>query len=102
VKILSKEFTSLGIGLVRGTFSQIADAIFKIKPLKVEITKCFLWQLSRECAELTSKKNPSILRKNATADIRRFELRKVCEELSKRAPLYYSMLLMRKIKTQVR
>ena len=56
-------------------------------------TKCFLRELSRECAELTSKKNPSILRKTTTDDIRKFELRKVCEGLKNRAPLYYSMLL---------
>ena len=55
--------------------------------------KCFLRDLSRECAELTSKKIPSILRKTTTDDIRKFELRKVCEELKNRAPLYYSMLL---------
>lgn len=79
--------------MVRGTFSQIANAIFKIKPLKVEVTKCFLRQLSTECADLTSKKNPSILRKSTTEDIRRFELKKVCEELKERAPLYYAVLL---------
>ena len=92
-RTLSDEFTSLGIALVRGTFSQIANAIFKIKPLKVQITKCFLRELSKECAELTSKKKPSILRKTTTDDIRKFELRKVCEELKNRAPLYYSMLV---------
>ena len=80
-RTLSDEFTSLGIALVRGTFSQIANAIFKVKRLKVEITKCLLRELSRECRELTSKKKPSILRKTTADDIRQFELRKVCEEL---------------------
>ena len=92
-RTLSDEFTSLGIALVRGTFSQIANAIFKVKRLKVEITKCLLRELSRECRELTSKKTPSILRKTTADNIRQFELRKVCEELKQRAPLYYSMLL---------
>ena len=72
---------------------QMADSMFKIKPLKVEIIKCILRQLSRECADFSSKKSPSILRKNNTDDMRLLELKKVCDEFQERAPLFYSMLL---------
>ena len=72
---------------------QMANAVFKIKPLKVEIIKCILRQLSRECADLSSKKSPSILHKNNTDDMRLLELKKVCDEFQERAPLFYSMLL---------
>lgn len=72
---------------------QMANALFKIKPLKVEIIKCILRQLSRECADLSSKKSPSILRKNKCDDMRLLELKKVCDEFQERAPLFYSMLL---------
>lgn len=72
---------------------QMADSMFKIKPLKGEIIKCILRQLSRECADLSSKKSPSILRKNNTDDMRLLELKKVWDEFQERAPLFYSMLL---------
>ena len=57
-RTLSDEFVSLGIALVRGTFSQIANAIFKIKPLKVEITtnKLRLQQVQNFAARLLSGK----------------------------------------------
>lgn len=79
--------------LIRGTYAQIANAIFKTKQLRVEIVKLMLKQLSRECANLTSKKNPSILLKTSTNDILQFGLEKVCQELKERAPLYYSLLV---------
>ena len=73
---------------------QMANSMFKIKPLKVEIIKCILRrQLSRECADFSSKKSSSILRKNNTDDMRLLELKKVCDEFQERAPLFYSMLL---------
>ena len=90
---LNDDLAALGIALVRGTYSQMATAIFKIKPLKQSIIQCLLKELSRECANLTSKKNPSILRKTSTDDIRNFKLENVAQELSTRAPLLYSTLL---------
>ena len=91
--MLNDKFAGLGIALVRGTYSQMANAIFKIAPLRQSVIQCFLKEISRECAELTSKKNPSILRKNSTEDMRKFKLENVCHELMARAPLFYSTLL---------
>ena len=64
---------------------QMANSMFKIKPLKVEVIKCILRQLSRQCADFSSKKSPSILRKNNTDDMRLLELKKVCDEFQERA-----------------
>ena len=66
---LNDDLAALGIALVRGTYTQMATAIFNIKPLKQSIMQCLLKELSRECAKLTSKKYPSILRKTSTDDM---------------------------------
>ena len=93
MRILKDNFASIGKMLIRGTYAQIANAIFKTKQLRVELIKLMLKQLSRECANFTSKKFPSILRKTSTNDILKFRLEKVCQELKERAPLYYSLLV---------
>ena len=98
---LNNDLAALGVALVRGTYTQMATAIFKIKPLKQSIIQCLLKELSRECANLTSKKNPSILRKTST-DMRNFKLENVAKELSTRAPLLYSTLLTTAVRDQVK
>ena len=90
---LNDDLVALGIALVRGTYTQMATAIFKIKPLKQSIIQCLLKELSRESANLTSRKNPSILRKTLIDDMRNFKLENICKQLSTRAPLLYSTLL---------
>lgn len=99
---LNDDLAALGVALVRGTYTQMATAIFKIKPLKQSIIQCLLKELSRECANLTSKKNPSILRKTSTDDMRNFKLENVAKELSTRAPLLYSTLLTTAVRDQVK
>ena len=69
-------------------YMKMANSMFKIKALKVEIIKCILRQLSRECADFSPKKSPSILHKNNTDDMRLLELKKVCDEFQERAPLF--------------
>ena len=98
---LNDDLAALGLALVRETYTKMATTIFKIKPLKQSIILCLLKELSRECANLTSKKNPSILRKTSTDDMRNFKLENVAKELSTRAPLLYSTLLTTAVRDQV-
>ena len=99
---LNDDLAALGIALVRGTYTQMATAIFNIKPLKQSIMQCLLKELSRESAKLTSKKYPSILRKTLTDDMRNFKVDNVSKELSTRAPLLYSTLLTTAVRDQVK
>ena len=50
---LNDDLAALGIARVRGTYTQMATVIFKIKPLKQSIIQCLLKELSRECANET-------------------------------------------------
>lgn len=58
----------------------MVNFMFKIKFFKVEIIKCILRQLFRECVDFFFKKLLSIFRKNNIDDMRLFEFKKVCDE----------------------
>ena len=49
--------------------------------------------VTKEVAELCSKRNPSILRKCEKEDLEKFDLQLVCNEWRERAPVFYSFLL---------
>ena len=50
-------------------------------------------EINRECTQLCSKKNPSILRMTSKDSILTFTFEKLSGELSKRAPLFHSLLV---------
>ena len=92
-KKLHSHLESLGKMLVRGTFKQIANAAWKIPQIRRHLTVNVLKEVDKECSNLCSKKNPSCLRSPSQEKLLEFSLEKENEELEKRAPLFYSVLV---------
>ena len=78
--------------LVRGTLKQIASAAWRCSELRPFIMKEFFKTIHKECANLCSKKEPSMLRKTSKSDILEFKFETLGEELSQRVPLLYGVL----------
>ena len=77
----------------RGSYKQIADAVFRCPSLKNCLIKKTLEALCRECNDLCSKKNQFLLRKSGSDDMENFSFQKLCKEWKARAPLFYSFLM---------
>ena len=92
-KKLPEDFDSLAKMLVRGTYKQIATAAWKNEKLRKEFIQLMEKEINRECTQLCSKKNPSILRMTSKDSILTFTFEKLSGELSKRAPLFHSLLV---------
>ncbi len=92
-KKLPEDFESLAKMLVRGTYKQIATAAWKNEKLKNEFIKLMEKEINKECTQLCSKKNPRILRMTSKDSILTFTFEKLSDELTKRAPLFHSLLL---------
>lgn len=90
---LVHDLEPLGKALLRGTWQDIARAAFKVKNLKIELLKCSLKEISKECSGMVSTANPSILRKTSVTDMRKLSLKDVCLELKEKAPFLYSVLV---------
>ena len=91
---LGEDLQTLGKALARkGTYKQIADAAFRCPSLKNCLIKKTLEALCRECNDLCSKKNPSLLRKSGSDDMENFSLQKLSKEWKERAPLFFSFLM---------
>lgn len=83
----------LGKALARkASHQKIATAIFRSQKLKYWVVKKILASVTRECIDLCSKKNPSLLRVNEPEEMLNFTLSKFCTEFKVRAPLFYSFL----------
>ena len=91
-KQLSQNMCSLGKMLVRGTFKQIASAAWVCADLRPHLVKELLKTVHTECAFLSSRKEPSILRRTSKADIMDFSFENLGNELQKRVPLFFSVL----------
>ena len=91
---LGEDLQTLGKALARrGSYKQIADAAFRCPLLKNCLIKKTLEALCRECNDLCSKKNQSLLRKSGSDDMENFSFQKLCKEWKARAPLFYSFLM---------
>ena len=90
---LKAELETLGRCLLQGTWLDIARAAFKVKDLRTELCKPFLREISKECSDVVSVKNPSLLRKTSASEMQELSLQKVCSELETRTPLLYSVLI---------
>ena len=91
-KNLPEDLTSLGKTLVRGTYKQIANAVWKNEKIKKEIMQLVKKEVERECTHLCSKKNPSCLRKTDKEDMLDFSMEKLCSEVEDRAPMLHTVL----------
>ena len=85
-RVLSKEFNTLGIMLVRGTHLQIAKAIWKNPALQNALMKVLKHEIYSECNAMCSIKEPSCLRKTGKEDMLQFSFLAIEKELEKKAP----------------
>ena len=91
---LGEDLQTLGKALARkGTYKQTPDAAFRCPSLKNCSIKKTLEALYRECNDLCSKKNPSLLRKSGSDDMENFSLQKLSKEWKEGAPLFFSFLV---------
>ena len=92
-KILPEDLEFLGKMLCRGTYTQIARAAWRCRRIREQIVVQFLKDIDRECSNMCSKKDPSMLRRTGKEDILDFSLNKLDCELKKRTPLARSVLM---------
>ena len=84
---------SLGTMLVRGTYKQIANAVWRNVHLRKHLVFHVLKDIDKECVALCSKKNPSILRSPSKERMLNFSFEEQRKELEERAPLFFSVLV---------
>ena len=89
---LPPDFESLGKMLLRGTYKQIACAVWNNKRLKKELLLNIMKDVDKECASLCSKKKPSCLRSPTKDQLLNFSMKKLDTELQERIPITYAML----------
>lgn len=89
---LPEDLTSLGKMLLRGTYKQIAAAVWKNPKIKKELQGFMAHDIDQECNQLCSKKNPSILRKTDKDSLLSFTMQKLYQEVEEKAPLLHSLL----------
>ena len=92
VNTLHEGLESLGKMLCRGTYKQIAGAVWKNAILRKHVQQLFLRDVDRECTALCSLKNPSCLRSPNKKDLHSFSIAKFNNELETRAPLFSAVL----------
>ena len=92
VNTLHEGLESLGKMLCRGTYKQIAGAVWKNAILRKHVQQLFLQEVDRECTTLCSLKHASCLRSPRKNDIQSFSFKKLNSELETRAPLFSAVL----------
>jgi len=90
--VLHEGLESLGKMLCRGTYKQIAGAVWRNTILKKHVQQLFLQEVDRECSALCSLKNPSCLRSPKKEDLQSFSFKKFTNELESKAPLFSAVL----------
>lgn len=90
---LQPDLQSLGTMLVRGTYKQIANAVWRNGHLRKHLVFHVLKDIDKECVALCSKKNPSILRSPSKERMLNFSFEEQRKELEERAPLFFSVLV---------
>ena len=78
--------------LLRGTLKQNAAAAWRSYKLKPYLIKEVLKSVHTECANLCSRKEPSLLRKTSKAVMLEFSFEKLRVELKARTPLLHGIL----------
>ena len=89
---LQPDLQSLGTMLVRGTYKQIANAVWRNVHLRNHLVFHVLKDIDKECVALCSKKNPSILRSPSKEKMLNFSFEEQRKELEERTPLFFSVL----------
>ena len=80
--------------MARGSnFKALADAALECPGLKEAIEDRVCSDVSKECKNLCSKGNPSLLRTASKENIMNFSWHAVEEEIKERAPFFHSLLL---------
>ena len=92
VNTLHEGLEALGKMLCRGTYKQIAAAVWKNPVLKKHVQQHFLKEVDRECTVLCSLKNKSCLRSPSKDDLKDFTFKKLNNELETQAPLFSAVL----------
>lgn len=87
-----EQLQSLGKMLARGTYKQIASAVWRSPILRQEIQLLALKQIEKECTEMCSKKEPSCVRSPDKSKMLNFSFDKFNTELSSRAPFLHAVL----------
>ena len=90
--VLHEGLESLGKMLCRGTYKQIAGAVWRNPILKKHVQQLFLREVDRECTALCSLKNPSCMRSPTKKDLQTFSFKTFSNELESRAPLLSAVL----------
>ena len=90
--VLHEGLESLGKMLCRGTYKQIAVAVWRNSILKKHVQQLFLQEVDHECTALCSLKNPSCLRSPKKEDLQSFSFKKFTNELESKAPLFSAVL----------
>ena len=92
-KTVDDAYKTIGKALLHGPPSRIATAVMKCAPIRTLVIEKVLDIVSKEVAELCSRKKPSLLRQTKKDDLVKFSLDQLCEEWKRRAPLFYSFLV---------
>ena len=92
-KTVDDAYKTIGKALLHGSPSRIATAVMKCAPIRALVIEKVLDIVSKEVAELCSRKKPSLLRQTKKDDLVKFSLDQLCEEWKRMAPLFYSFLV---------
>lgn len=92
VNKLDESLESLGKMLCRGTYKQIAAAVWKSPILKKHCQQLFFKDVDKECRALCSSKTGSCLRSPTKSQIENFSFDTLIKELNTNAPLLSGVL----------
>jgi hypothetical protein len=82
----------LGKALARGSMKSVAVSAFNCKGLRPYIEEVAVAEISKECKNICSLKQPSILRSINKEAINEFSWTNVGKEFNTRTPFFYKML----------
>ena len=92
-KTLTSEYEALGKALIHGPNQRIATAVLKCKPIANLVIEKVLRIVAAEVSGLCSRKHPSLLRQTARGDLVNYDMKNICEEWERKAPIFYSFLM---------
>ncbi len=79
-------------GLARKRFASFCKAVMKHKQISKLMVREAACSIHKECSQLVSTKEPSVLRKKAKTELMEFSWVKLAEELQERAPILFCFL----------
>lgn len=77
--------------MARGTLKSVAQAAFQCPSLRRHMEELVGKEVSKECKNLCSLSNPSILRSVSKDAVVKFSWAAVSEELKNRAPFFFTV-----------